>query len=397
MVFNLNLSDVISATDEAFEVPHSLMAMGHGYTKYLVVRQGKQSFLSGPSKFPSILRNTHESNYAIADRGSALVEIIESTIPDLKGRKLVGKAASNSSQSVSAGKQNKYASNIAPWLLFAAIGLSVPKGKGIKEFSFNTALSRMAVLLPDPKIQATRNQFLDSIHGEHKIRITKMGELPGTTEVLEGHIIINRDQVGLFAEGSMAFVYCRAENLIGEVPEDANLISVDIGHNTAIVSLLTPDGISRKRQVFPRNGCVALIDAICESPEMRELARGVVDPNLVAEGIINRNDNLQTAFYGQPLRGLNFYPIYKECLANWQADISSLIPEVVNEAIAATIYKVIAVGKPVELFDKNFRIQDFDFLEFPAGCDRQYTDLLGLLHWMSLCKDENGKPLNLLA
>lgn len=395
MVFNLDMTDAIADKNGEFKVPHALIDLGHGATKYTFVKQGQKPI--GPANFVSVLRNISVPRYEISDNQSILIEIIKSTNPAIKGRKLVGKDAKGSPQSMSAGKQNKYSAAIAPWLLFAAIGLGIPKKMGIKKFVFSSAFSRLLVLLPNPQLEENSAEFKEAIVGEHSIRITRQGDFLGTVEVLEGEIGITSNGVGLFPEGSMAFSYCEAEGLIQKLPENSRVLTLCCGHNTAIFSQLSSNGKLQKRQIYPHAGCLELIDAICNAPEMESLVKDTVNPELVTEGIINRSDERQTAFYGQPLRGLNFYEIYDAALEQWQQQINMRFWNFLDPGIAATVECVVAIGKPVELFKPEYRIKDFRFLEFPEGCDPRYVDLIGMYHKMANATNSKGEPANLFA
>ena len=395
MVFNLNVADAIADKGSEFQVPHALIDLGHGATKYVFVKQGQKPI--GPANFVSVLRNIPVSRYEISDNQSILVEIISSTNAGIKGRKLIGKDAKGTAQSMSAGKQNKYSTAIAPWFLFAAMGLGIPKKMGIKSFVFNSAFSRLSVLLPNPQLEENSTEFRNAIAGEHLIRITRQGDFLGTVEVLEGRVNITPNGVGLLPEGSMAFSYCEAEGLIQKLPENSRILTLCCGHNTAIFSQLSGNGKLQKRQIYPHAGCLELIDAICATPEMESLVRDTVNPDLVIEGIINRSDERKTAYYGQPLRGLNFYEIYDAGLEQWQQQINMRFWNFLDPGIAATIECVIAVGKPVELFKPEYRIKDFQFLEFPEDCDLRYVDLIGMYHKMATAVNAKGEPANLLA
>lgn len=395
-MINLDVSNATASKTEDFVVPHMLIDLGHGWTKGLGIDKTDTFF--GPSKFPSDLREMSLPKYTVSDRQSVLIEIISSTNKDIQGIKLIGQNARGTVQSLSAGKQNKYSAAIAPWLLFAMMGLVIPRGKGIKKFSFNSSLKRLFVLLPNTQSQVNSTEFKSAIAGKHVIRISRQGDRMGTMETMEGEIVIDGGQVALCPEGLMAFDYCKHKEILEDLPRTSRVIILNLGHNTAIFSLLASDGSLEKRQIFPRAGCLALIDSICESEEMCELIGGETpNKDLVAEGIIDRSDNSRTAFYGRPQRGLNFYEIYNTALEQWQHNINRLFPEFVDAATAATVEKVIAVGKPVELFKLEYLPKSYQFLEFPNECDLQFIDLEGLYYHLASKTNPKGEPANLLA
>lgn len=340
-----------------------VFAPGHGFTKIALGEEAtpeqKQQAI-----FPSIIRPWPSTNAPKLDDHTYLVEVSESSNPDLHGQvRLIGEQVKNLGTDTIrtfARNSDKFSSRIAPWLAFASLSTNIPPGVKSCEIA-GVVLS----MLPHPDLHG--DIYRQALAGKHKIRLHRKA---GVVDV-QLNWTNPEEQIQIFQEGAYGFYYCRAQNLFGKMYSKALYVSQDTGMNTAIVCVQDAQGEILKVRVFEDSGAVGLAENIKSDPRLRQRVGGDCDSTVLVDAFSSPDPQF---VYGEGGRGIKFGDIFPSCREQWESSIDSMRNEVLSKKQRPSVAFITLLGGTSHHYEK----EDPLILRLQHPHDPQRADVEGL-------------------